>query len=90
MDFWASLEHKLKYKSNAVIEDDLRNDLSKSADTIAEIDENMFLMLGENANMQDSHDMWYIIRDAKIEDFVDLCIEEEAAIENYFNLYTKI
>ena len=41
MDFWSSLEHKLKYKSQAVIEDDLRHDLTKCAETIANVDRKM-------------------------------------------------
>ena len=41
MDFWASLEHQLRYKSNVEIPDHVSDDLKKCADVIAETDEEM-------------------------------------------------
>ncbi len=38
MDFWASLEHKLKYKTSNEVDDDLRARLKKCADEISVID----------------------------------------------------
>ena len=37
MDFWASLEHQLKYKSKDEISEELRQRLKKCADSIAEL-----------------------------------------------------
>lgn len=41
MDFWASLEHKLKYKTNNAVDDDLHERLKKCADEISVIDYEM-------------------------------------------------
>lgn len=41
MDFWASLEHKLKYKTNNAVDDDLRGRLKKCADEISVLDYEM-------------------------------------------------
>ena len=41
MDFWASLEHQLRYKSNVEIPDHVSDDLKKCADVIAETAEEM-------------------------------------------------
>lgn len=41
MDFWASLEHRLRYKSPTDVPDDLRYRLKSCADDIARIDEEM-------------------------------------------------
>ncbi len=38
MDFWASLEHKLKYKSDSEISNDLRLRLKNCAESIADLD----------------------------------------------------
>ncbi len=38
MDFWASLEHKLKYKANNAVDNDLRERLKKCADEISVLD----------------------------------------------------
>ncbi len=38
MDFWASLEHKLKYKTGNSVDDDLRERLKKCADEISALD----------------------------------------------------
>lgn len=38
MDFWASLEHKLKYKTDADVSDELRERLRICAEEIAELD----------------------------------------------------
>ncbi len=41
MDFWASLEHKLKYKTGQNISDDVRNRLKRCADSISALDQEM-------------------------------------------------
>ena len=41
MDFWASLEHHLRYKAEDEISDDLRRRLKESAEKISEIDMEM-------------------------------------------------
>lgn len=41
MDFWASLEHDLRYKSDKVIPHDISDDMYRCADEIAEIDRRM-------------------------------------------------
>ena len=41
MDFWASLEHKLRYKTGNSVDDDLRERLKKCADEIYELDREM-------------------------------------------------
>lgn len=41
MDFWASLEHKLKYKTNNAVDNDLRERLKKCADEIYILDNEM-------------------------------------------------
>ena len=41
MDFWASLEHELKYKAEDKISEDLRRRLKESAESIARIDAEM-------------------------------------------------
>jgi putative GTP pyrophosphokinase len=44
MDFWASLEHKVRYKFNEEIPKHLSDELVLCADKIAELDERMFLI----------------------------------------------
>ena len=41
MDFWASLEHQLKYKSDTPVKDDLQRELAECAENITAIDEKM-------------------------------------------------
>jgi putative GTP pyrophosphokinase len=41
MDFWASLEHQLKYKKNLKLTQDLEAQLKECADTIATTDKRM-------------------------------------------------
>lgn len=41
MDFWASLEHQLRYKSDVEIPEHMSDDLKKCADVIAETDQEM-------------------------------------------------
>lgn len=41
MDFWASLEHQLKYKKNVELNDELESELKECADIIAETDKKM-------------------------------------------------
>lgn len=38
MDFWASLEHKLRYKSNGIIPDFIARELKECAETISDTD----------------------------------------------------
>ena len=44
MDFWASLEHKVRYKYNNVIPETLVSELVDCADRIAELDNRMYLI----------------------------------------------
>lgn len=44
MDFWASLEHQIKYKKDIPDADDLVRELKACADTIAETDEKMLAL----------------------------------------------
>ena len=44
MDFWASLEHKVRYKYNGNIPGHLSDELKTCADKINELDERMFLI----------------------------------------------
>lgn len=41
MDFWASLEHRLKYKSDSEMKEDLQRELAECAESITTIDEKM-------------------------------------------------
>ena len=41
MDFWASLEHKIKYKYNGEVPDYVKNDLKECADKIEHLDKKM-------------------------------------------------
>lgn len=41
MDFWAALEHQLRYKTKAAVPDDLKLELKELADTISETDMRM-------------------------------------------------
>ncbi|MDE5946039.1 MAG: GTP pyrophosphokinase family protein [Oscillospiraceae bacterium] len=50
MDFWASLEHQLKYKTGNTVSQELAEELKKCADTISETDikmQNIFNQLNE-------------------------------------------
>lgn len=47
MDFWASLEHQLKYKSHNEISGDLRKRLKSCAESITSLDEEMQLIYKE-------------------------------------------
>ena len=44
MDFWATLEHKAKYKHKTHIPDHLSDELIQCAETIADVDERMFTL----------------------------------------------
>ena len=44
MDFWASLEHKVRYKYNNQMPDTLSRELIECADKIAELDNRMYLI----------------------------------------------
>ncbi|MCR4882958.1 MAG: GTP pyrophosphokinase family protein [Clostridiales bacterium] len=41
MDFWASLEHNLRYKADGIVPHDISDELRKTADDISAIDERM-------------------------------------------------
>ena len=41
MDFWASLEHKLKYKKNIETPEEIVNELKQCADEISRLDNRM-------------------------------------------------
>lgn len=49
MDFWASLEHKLKYKNTKISNNDSKN-LIKYARVINNIDENMLTISNKQIN----------------------------------------
>ena len=40
-DFWATLEHQMKYKKNLPYEEMIRNELKRCADEIASVDLSM-------------------------------------------------
>ena len=44
MDFWATLEHKAKYKHKTHIPDHLSDELIQCAETIADVDQRMFTL----------------------------------------------
>lgn len=50
MDFWASLEHKIYYKFNKNVPDEIRNELKETADTITMLDGRM-MRLNEKVQM---------------------------------------
>lgn len=41
MDFWASLEHQLRYKSDCEVKEGLQNELIECAEIISNIDQRM-------------------------------------------------
>ena len=41
MDFWASLEHQLRYKTTSKVPDSIRRELKRCAETIAMTDQEM-------------------------------------------------
>ena len=47
MDFWASLEHQLRYKTKASISSEITDTLTECAETIAETDEKMQRIFNE-------------------------------------------
>ncbi len=47
MNFWASLEHRLKYKNNATDTEEIANDLKECADVIANTDLKMLEIKGK-------------------------------------------
>ena len=44
MDFWASLEHKIKYKYNGTVPDYVKNNLRDCSKTVGELDKKMLLL----------------------------------------------
>ncbi len=53
MDFWASLEHQLKYKKDIKNQEEIEAELKKCADTIAMTDESM-VNIRNRINLQDA------------------------------------
>lgn len=53
MDFWASLEHQLKYKSDSHVKEDLQKELTECALSIAAVDEKMQKIYQRLANESD-------------------------------------
>ena len=53
MDFWASLDHKLKYKKNVKNPELIAAELKKCADTISSVD----LRMQEIRNMMEEGEM---------------------------------
>ena len=47
MDFWASLEHKIFYKFNKVVPEEITNQLKECADMIAHLDDKMLYIKNE-------------------------------------------
>lgn len=41
MDFWASLEHRIKYKYDGIIPEDVQEELIQCAETISQADKQM-------------------------------------------------
>ena len=60
MDFWASLEHKVKYKYRNQMPEHLSKELVDCAERIAELDQRMYLI-------QEIVDMAYLHKDASVE-----------------------
>ena len=59
MDFWASLEHKVKYKYRNQMPEHLSSELVQCAEKIAELDQRMYLI-------QEIVDMAYLHKDAQM------------------------
>jgi putative GTP pyrophosphokinase len=56
MDFWASLEHQLKYKKDIERSDEIASELKSCSDVIAETDRKMMLIRNEiNGNDENIH-----------------------------------
>jgi putative GTP pyrophosphokinase len=56
MDFWASLEHQLKYKKDVDNSDEIASELKSCSDVIAETDMKMMLIRNEiNGNDETLH-----------------------------------
>ena len=55
MDFWATLEHKVKYKYNEHIPSNLSNELVVCAEKICELDDRMF-MIHDAISLLNQHD----------------------------------
>ncbi len=54
MDFWASLEHQLKYKSDSDVKEDLQKELLECAENIASVDlkmQSIYARLNKNDEM---------------------------------------
>lgn len=52
MDFWASLEHQLKYKTTANVPDDLKAELASIAETISDTDLKMQQIFNKINNLE--------------------------------------
>lgn len=53
MDFWASLEHQLRYKTNVDVPDSIRKQLRNSADSIYQTDQEMQCIYQEISRMKE-------------------------------------
>lgn len=66
MDFWASLEHKIYYKYNMDVPQNLLNELKQAADTVAQLDKkmerihNQIMEIKNNNNSQDEFQVLYL------------------------------
>jgi putative GTP pyrophosphokinase len=63
MDFWASLEHDLKYKKEVPDVDRIQKELKKCADDIAATDQKMMRLRDEIDSMRRNEEMMGVIRD---------------------------
>jgi len=63
MDFWASLEHDLKYKKEVPDVDRIQKELKKCADDIAATDQKMMRLRDEIDSMRRDEEMMGVIRD---------------------------
>jgi putative GTP pyrophosphokinase len=55
MDFWASLEHQLRYKTDVDISDDVRGKLKLNAERIYKTDLEMESIFKQIGKMKDTH-----------------------------------
>ena len=57
MDFWASLEHKINYKFEGNVPEDIRNDLVECAQMVSKLDDRMLTLNEEVQKLE--HDSMY-------------------------------
>ncbi|MGE7623518.1 GTP pyrophosphokinase [Viridibacillus sp. NPDC096237] len=80
MDFWASLEHKIYYKYNKQVPEQLTNELREAAFTAAELDRKM-----ERLNKEIN-----ILKEIAHEEQEDLPIIDTASSQKVFQIMKKI